>query len=75
MMIYPFSDCAPSTSFHILLIDEEVYHRGAFIRTGFECQRGSDTDVSWGEKFFNCSPCTAGFYNGDESCVACPAGN
>ena len=70
MMFYPFSDCAPSTSFHILLIEDEISHRSGFMRTGFECQRQAGA-----VNFFNCTPCTAGFYNGDGSCVACPAGN
>ena len=74
-MFYPFSECAPSTSFHIQLTYEEFNHVDGFIRSGFECHRGADKDRFFSPKFYNCSLCTAGFYNEHGSCLVCPAGN
>ena len=74
-VFYPFSECAPSTSFHIQLTNEEVSHMDGFIRTGFECHRGADKDSFISPKFYNCSLCTAGFYNKHGFCLVCHAGN
>ena len=68
------SDCAPSTTFHILLNTEEsIDFQKGFERSGFVCQSCSRS-CSKIKCCGNCSFCTTGFYSRDGSCKPCPAG-
>lgn len=75
-----FSDCAPSTTFHLLRLDEEVFYVAGLRRSGFVCHQCRLT-LLW--RCYNCSLCPIGYYASDKStntymygsCQPCPAGN
>ena len=64
-----FSECAPSTTFHLTFRDEtEGFEAYSFADTGFECGYGKD-------KIYTCSLCQAGSFNQGFKCHPCSAGN
>ncbi|XP_022810399.1 putative leucine-rich repeat-containing protein DDB_G0281931 [Stylophora pistillata] len=72
-----FLDCAPSTTFYVLVFSEEVDYTGGLRSSGFvcnHCKPGKLID----SRCVNCSLCAAGFYNDIDglygSCRVCPAG-
>ena len=74
----PLSECAPSTTFHIVSFGDEVDFSTGLRHSGFACRKcrpGNLIDV----RCSNCSLCAAGFYNDIDgihgSCLMCPAGN
>ena len=75
-----FSECAPSTSFHLLRLNEEVFTVEGLKRSGFVCHKCRLT-MLW--RCYNCSLCPVGYHVSDistnayvyGSCQACPAGN
>lgn len=69
-----FSDCAPSASFYIRLVDDVGSYLEGFRLSGFLCR-------SCGRQFslldigcHNCTFWTSGLYVQDDICKACPAG-
>ena len=66
---FPFSECAPSTTFQIDLKKEETNYMSGFVHSGFVCHRRKGTE--------KCRLCSTGsrihVYSG--TCQECPAGN
>ncbi|XP_066020958.1 uncharacterized protein [Pocillopora verrucosa] len=66
-------DCAPSTTFHILLTGKEFVYIGGLKSSGFECHPCKPRPRGSGCR--NCSLCQVGYFmNLKEMCVKCPAG-
>ena len=64
-----FSECAPSTTFHMAIPEaNEDFVPQAFADTGFECRNGK-------AEIYNCSLCQAGTFNQKFLCLPCAAGN
>ena len=72
------SECAPSTSMHVILDNDLSFFRLGFERSGFLCR---DCTTHKKQTLFvqcrNCSLCPVGTYmHTDENrCLECPAGN
>lgn len=66
--------CAPSSSFHVILYDNQRRNKAALVRTGFKCPR-CNPKKSIASECYNCTFCMAGTYSNEETCVPCPAGN
>lgn len=72
--MYSHSECAPSASFHILMLQDVDYKLG-LINSGFVC-RTCRTGYVNDSRCANCSLCVAGTYSDTHnSCEMCPAGN
>ena len=67
------SECAPSTSLHVILDKDQVDYKGGLTRSGFVCHNCRPLDV-YGSRCANCSLCPVGFHS-DDTCKMCPAGN
>lgn len=73
-MLYPLSQCAPSASFHIFLLQDVDYKIG-LTGSGFVCHN-CNTGYANDSRCANCSLCVAGTYSDMHgSCEMCPAGN
>lgn len=74
-LFYPLSECAPSTSFYLLSLGDQVFYTAGLRRSGFVCRQCRPGPYI---RCTNCSLCAAGFYNDiDGSYDACrlsPAG-
>ena len=72
------SECAPSTSLHVILDNDQYGFRSGFIRSGFlchDCVTSKRQIIHIGCK--NCSLCPAGtyIYNDENHCLECFAGS
>ena len=78
-ILYPFSECAPSTTFYINLDELQVYYKSGFLRSGFVCSVYGNV-TSPRPRPLKCSVCSVGFHSSDSQddfgfCEACPPGN
>ena len=72
-ILYPHSQCAPSASFHILMLQDVDYKLGLRM-SGFVCRKCHTGYVN-NSRCANCSLCVAGTYSNLHDCEMCPAGN
>ena len=73
------SECAPSTSLHVILDNDQYRFSSGFIRSGFVCHKcvTSKRFLRIYTGYKNCSLCPAGtyIYNDENHCLECFAGN
>lgn len=76
-ILYPFSECAASTTFYVLLSEYEILYKSGFLHSGFVCNICSNKKVAGLYSPCKCSLCPVGFriHDSHSNCEACPPGN
>ena len=76
-ILYPFSECAASTTFYVFLSEYEIIYKSGFLHSGFVCNICANKTAAGFYSPCKCSLCPIGFriYDSHSHCEACPPGN